>query len=752
MSTNKLRLCFRISRHDQLIREVTLTQAVIKIGKLPTAHLQIDDESVSRMHAIVEVSPHAVTLIDLGSTRGTLVNGRRITTATLRSGDVITLGDTRAELAIADAEPAAVVTTTPAAPRSPPTVVVAPELLAGGSPPTVVVAPELLAGGSPPTPGAASVAPPVVSPPPLPASLRSPNHPARALDVAARAEATDRGGGAGAIEVAAMLGDTVVDVKHCMDPRSGEVSSVTWAAVAVGALSCFTAGVAFWISLGHAADNQLRLDLWTRVAHRPSWAFRPDHLGLGADALALGGVGVGVVAMIWAALRIRRERTSPYYRIGTAPGVEHALVGAPGPAFALVAPSGDDFVFNYGAGIDGELTVGGATTALAALAAQGRSRPSPSIVGAIEVPIPAHARICARAGLTTFVVSAVARPRQHAAPVLASLERRTLGYVAGSLAAHLGLLAIVQAMPVEATTPSSDLTLGEPVLVHVVGSSPDDPLRPEPIPDRDGGGGEAGGGPAMRLPEGAAGDASAHDADGHLRIAQVRDERPQRSHDELVAAARTSGWLGSTELSEAIRSITGADALTSGFDTATIHGPRVVAEDSGLGSFGGGRTGLAGGGGCLDEPCGTIATERYLTGGRRIGPGGPGGPGFGFGGVGGRGLRRHRPALPVMPDPKVDGPGYDKQIIRRHVRHHIDQISYCYEKQLLANPTLGGTIAVKFLISATGGVQASTATGFDPEVARCVAGVIGAIAFPAPGNGGAGVEVNYPFQFHAPAL
>jgi hypothetical protein len=51
------------------------------------------------------------------------------------------------------------------------------------------------------------------------------------------------------------------------------------------------------------------------------------------------------------------------------------------------------------------------------------------------------------------------------------------------------------------------------------------------------------------------------------------------------------------------------------------------------------------------------------------------------------------------------------------------------------------------VISPTGVVQSATGTGFDGQVSSCVAGVIEQIAFPAPGNGG--VQVHYPFHFHA---
>ena len=42
---------FEIYKGDQLVREEVLAQAAIKIGKLASSHLRLDDESVSRMHA-----------------------------------------------------------------------------------------------------------------------------------------------------------------------------------------------------------------------------------------------------------------------------------------------------------------------------------------------------------------------------------------------------------------------------------------------------------------------------------------------------------------------------------------------------------------------------------------------------------------------------------------------------------------------------------------------------------------------------
>jgi hypothetical protein len=75
------------------------TQAsVIKVGRIPSAMLRIDNESVSRMHAVIEVSPKEILVIDLGSASGTLVNGARVTKMKLNVGDVLRFGNTDVRL------------------------------------------------------------------------------------------------------------------------------------------------------------------------------------------------------------------------------------------------------------------------------------------------------------------------------------------------------------------------------------------------------------------------------------------------------------------------------------------------------------------------------------------------------------------------------------------------------------------------------------------------------------------------------
>lgn len=81
---------------DAIVREEVFTRKLIRIGKAGQNHLQLDDENVSREHAHVEVADAGqVRLIDMESTNGTYVNGKRVTQTTLRPGDEIVLGDTK---------------------------------------------------------------------------------------------------------------------------------------------------------------------------------------------------------------------------------------------------------------------------------------------------------------------------------------------------------------------------------------------------------------------------------------------------------------------------------------------------------------------------------------------------------------------------------------------------------------------------------------------------------------------------------
>src|SRR5260221_5264462 len=116
----KVALTFALYQGEQLIRRDTIAQDIVKVGKDPRSHLRVDDELASRMHAVIEVgSPNDITLIDLGNEPGTLVNGQRVNKCKVRPGDQVQIGSTlivleNAEIASANAPPAAVAAAAPA--------------------------------------------------------------------------------------------------------------------------------------------------------------------------------------------------------------------------------------------------------------------------------------------------------------------------------------------------------------------------------------------------------------------------------------------------------------------------------------------------------------------------------------------------------------------------------------------------------------------------------------------------------------
>ena len=73
----------------------TFSGGSIVVGRDMTNDLQVDDTKVSRTHLRFTHNGRDVILYDLNSTNGTTVNGRPVSQAVLRPGDVIGLGDSQ---------------------------------------------------------------------------------------------------------------------------------------------------------------------------------------------------------------------------------------------------------------------------------------------------------------------------------------------------------------------------------------------------------------------------------------------------------------------------------------------------------------------------------------------------------------------------------------------------------------------------------------------------------------------------------
>ena len=329
-------------------------------------------------------------------------------------------------------------------------------------------------------------------------------------------------------------------------------------------------------------------------------------------------------------------------------------------------------------------------------------------------------------------------PRTWWRPSSGDEARITAGVALGLLA----LLLIVRAVPSDPHALSLD-DVGKTIRFDLARVVP--PVVPElPQPKTERGPAAGGGGPkvASAGPMGAAGDQKAPRRDTHRATKgpatnqDARDvARDVRSRTILAAldgphsAAVDAVFAPTPALGEAANDVFGHLVGTTIADAYGVHG---------LGSIGTGR-----GGG--DEG------KRIIGGdgpGLRIGPG-RGGPGYGVGPYGGGTLGPKK--AHVLPDVEgilVSRGRLDKEIIRRVVRTHLNEVRFCYDEALARKPSLAGRVVAQFTIAPTGKVLVSalqSSTLGEVRVESCILAATRRWLYPAPEGGGL-VTVTYPFQ------
>ncbi len=126
----------------------------------------------------------------------------------------------------------------------------------------------------------------------------------------------------------------------------------------------------------------------------------------------------------------------------------------------------------------------------------------------------------------------------------------------------------------------------------------------------------------------------------------------------------------------------------------------------------------------------------------RVGVGGLGTAGSGKKSAAGGGKAGVKQGKPVVMG------SMSKEIILRVIRKHRNQVRYCYEKQLAAEPKLSGEATLKFAIAPTGKVQTaviqSSSVG-NASLEKCVLAAVRRMKFPSTGGGI--VVVSFPFIF-----
>jgi hypothetical protein len=540
-----------------------------------------------------------------------------------------------------------------------------------------------------------------------------------------------------AIEIAAMLDDSIVTVRHLSDPRSGKISRATIGLFAAGATLLLIALVTFVHGVRVSAQNERARAAWIQ-ADRPTDEFRPVRISGAADPLALSGLVFGLAAIFWGLARVGEERRPACFRIGTSRDVDFPTAALPVESFPLVAPAADgEFVFRKPPGAAGERLFAGEATPIAELPE--------------ETAIPPGARFRVEAGPATFLISSVPKPSRTRTALFAALEGTALAFLAGSALAHGLVLAFLYSIPPDEKNLVGRELFDPGRLIRVQAQATEPPIVEPVEAGPDDGPGSEGLGNAAAGPEGEMGKKNGPAEEKRFKLEKQADT-VQLAREELVAqAVQHAGVLGvyRNQRGGAFGTLINSADFSSGLDDVTVYGGLAGREygDSD-GGFGLGMKGWGPGGN--GTGLNSIGVGRGPLG--TIGPGAGGKTGVGYC-VGCSGDRNHgrRAGGPrVSPGPVVSLSGdLDRELIRRYIRQKTAQFQHCYERRLIVQHDLEGTVTLQFTIAGSGQVTSANASGMDSEVASCSADVVRSIQFPRPHNGGVVNVSRYPLTFHA---
>jgi hypothetical protein len=704
-------ITFHIYQGGQLVRSETLAQDVIKIGKLDSSHLKLDDDGVSRMHSVVEVSPAGeVFVIDLGSATGTIVNGQRVSKIQLQTGDQLQFGNTVVAVEIGEAgayDEAADEAAAEAHAYQPdggglqgPQGLQAPPL-AGGRKATLVGGPA--AGspfGGPAAEGYADQAagyPPTASPF---GGAQTPGYEAQADTgyTAAHAGYHDGGEQYGHAEEGEEGSDNVVyqlipqtPPVNPADVDSGESAVevvVLWGELSILHVEHMSPPRSFYV--GESTDSK----------GKPTTDFLIGSESLGVERLP--------------------------------------IVVESGSTVAVVIPQ--DAV--------GDVTLGNQVISFDDLAAQGQLQAASELAGARQYPLPAGATARVQYRGFTFVVKPVSAARKVGVGEGKRVDWGSYIWTFASVALHLGLLLLFYFLPPRSSSLSLDLLNADSRLVKYLIEPPEtlEEETPEWLQETKEEDDEGGKGKRHKDEEGQMGKKDEKKSKNKFGIEGPPDNQdPHMAREEAKEQAMNAGIIGVLKASVgAWNSPTSPYGRDSALGNDAMSALGALMGDQVGSNFGFGGLGLRGtgrGGGGTGE--GTIGLGNIGT----IGHGAGGGTGSGYG-SGAGGFHGRSAKVPRIRSGQADVHGsLSKEVIRRVIGRHINEVRFCYEQELNSRPDLQGRIAVKFIISPTGAVQTAAVDKSDmgnAKVEQCIAQSVRRWTFPAPEGGGI-VVVTYPF-------
>lgn len=366
---------------------------------------------------------------------------------------------------------------------------------------------------------------------------------------------------------------------------------------------------------------------------------------------------------------------------------------------------------------------------------------SPAMRAGLE-GTPTHLRI--PCGEVVFDISAAAAPPAVPRPWVSARGKDLAPYAIGVVVVISILLAIIQMVPSDPRSLSLD-DIGRTVRLSDYRITP--PIVPEPPPAK--GGALAGG--AGHAAAGAEGELG----DKHARPANTR--RQQKGPSPQSAARYDAKYVVDNSMLSILANSPSAPLAEILADKAAL-GPNasdvlahLTGTDVAMNAFGTGLgmrgTGEHGGGTgerMIGSGSGGLRTIGTCTNGERCT-----GAGLRYARGGGDFDGRRKARVPeVVPGETILRGALDKEIVRRIVRRHLNEVRYCYEQSLVRRPSLSGRVVASFTIAGTGLVMSSvlqSSTLGEPAAESCIVNAIRRWDFPKPQGGGL-VIVSYPFQ------
>ena len=514
--------------------------------------------------------------------------------------------------------------------------------------------------------------------------------------------------GTEAIEVVAMRGEQVETVAHLTNPLSGQITTTTRVMLASGAAASATALAIFFATV-----------------------YGSSNVSAARDFFAFALLAYGVVGII-RGLRRRADELAPRdFVIGTTAKAT-CTIGAG------VLPMAEVPLVRGRAGGWDVLTCPGMSGAIE------RGTQTETLAAGQMIPLQSGMKVMVDAGAHRFFIRATTRPKSHAQPLLGGVRWDEQTYLAGSALAHVLVLIGLLSVPRDARALSQDdmpWILSRTSVFVAPPVAKEDPLKNlAKLPGDAAVEGQKG--KRMAGPESLAGNPKSKDHGKTFAIKGPADNRdpgmPKRLVNDMINSTGAVSVLGRYSASS-VGSIYGREGAlgNNAIDALGELKPGTPGDSWGQGGWGN-HPGIGRGGG--GDGYGTVGLDKIGT----IGIYGNGDKTYG-GHVGGS-MKRHA----TVPDPVVGVPDIkgrlDKELIRRIVRRHLNEVKFCYEQEAIRHPDIGGRLIVQFTIGGNGIVSNSAVAKSmgNGVVDQCVSQAVRRWEFPSPEGGGI-VIVSYPF-------